>query len=527
MRIGSRHGWALAAVVALVASSAALLSTLAQRQSPDALARASTPLTPVVRSQSAPAPVRSIDARLTEQVTAAMRKAALQGSVTVAIADLASGAVVVDVGGERPMRPASNQKVLTTATALAVLGCDFHFETKLLLRGDVLTIVGDGDPSLGDPELLAGTVWKDATGAQHTGLTPEQLIDQWTAAVERLRVPRIATIVVDDRIIARDGYHPDWPADQREASYCANCYGVNFHFNSLKFFLTPSDGRVIWRSQPSAPWLTVSNDATARGGKGQKQSAGITRGQGNDAYRLVGNLARADGPYILTLQDPPMFLGHMLASRLRAAGVDVGSVRLATADDPRAGGSSVGPTLSTPLASVIARANTDSENLYAEALLKRTAAKATGRAGNWADGQALLQGELRQHLGREAESFSVRDGSGMSRQNRVTARGMVAWLLAMKRALPCFDAYLHSFAEGGSTGTLKKRMDRIPDSLAKVWCKTGYISRTSCLSGYVMCANGRQFVLSVLCNDMAESQVGTAKDLQDEIARLLASQPKG
>jgi len=132
---------------------------------------------------------------------------------------------------------------------------------------------------------------------------------------------------------------------------------------------------------------------------------------------------------------------------------------------------------------------------------------------------------LRAAIGNEVESFAIRDGSGMSKENRITAMGMARWLLAMPRMLPNFNAYLQSFAEGGSSGTLKKRMDDIPDSLAKVWCKTGYIAGTSCLSGYVICANGRRFAMSVLCNDLKESQVGKAKDLQDAIAAILARQP--
>jgi D-alanyl-D-alanine carboxypeptidase len=95
----------------------------------------------------------------------------------------------------------------------------------------------------------------------------------------------------------------------------------------------------------------------------------------------------------------------------------------------------------------------------------------------------------------------------------------------MPRMLPDFDAYVRSFAEGGSSGTLKKRMAAVPDSLARVWCKTGYIAGTSCLSGYVLCSNGRRFAMSVLCNDLKENQVGKAKDLQDEIASILARQP--
>ena len=524
MTFDLRHGWATVAVLALTGASAALLVSASHRASARAPATSQAPSV-ATKTQSAAATTISIDASVTEQIRAAIAKSGLGSRVTAVVGDVDRDAVIVDLGGARPMRPASNQKAITTGLAMMVLGEGFSFGTKLLLQGDRLTIVGDGDPSLGDPELLSGTVWKDAQGTMHTGLTPEQLVDQWARAVERLRLPRIREIVVDDRIFAREGPHPDWPRDQLDATYCVACWGINFHFNSLRFWLTPKDGKVAWRTQPAAPWLTVVNDATARQGKGVKQSAGIARAQGTDAYAIKGNVAKADGPYIVTMQDPPLFLGNLLASRLRTNGIDVGSVRIATAQDAAATGTSVGPTLTTPLSSVVTRANTDSENLYAEALLKRAAAKATGRPGSWADGQDLMRTTLRAAIGSEVESFAIRDGSGMSKENRITALGMARWLLAMPRMLPDFDAYLRSFAEGGSSGTLKKRMDGIPDSLARVWCKTGYIAGTSCLSGYVICANGRRFAMSVLCNDLKEGEVGKAKDLQDAVAAILARQP--
>lgn len=524
MMIGSRHGWATVAVVALVAASVTLLVAAGNRAGNPAARSAQAPAV-ATRAQSAAPTTVSIDAAIERQVRTAIANAGLAPNVTAVIADLGTDAVIVDIGGERPMRPASNQKAITTGVAMQVLGSDFSFQTRLLAQGDRLTIVGDGDPSLGDPELLSRTTWRDAQGAMHTGCTPEQLVDQWAAAVERLRLPRIAEIVVDDRIFVREGPHPDWPRDQLDATYCAACFGVNFHFNSIRFWLAPKGGAVEWRTQPDAPWLTVVNDATGRQGKGQKQTVGIARGTGTDAYAIRGNATKSDGPYIVMMQDPPLFLGNLLAARLRRAGVDVGRVRVAAASDPQPSGSPAGPMFSTPVTSVVARANTDSENLYAEALLKRAAAKATGRPGSWADGQDLLRASLRAAIGSEVESFSIRDGSGMSRENRITARGMVRWLMGLERTLPSFEAYKTSFAEGGNTGTLKKRMDEVPDALARVWCKTGYIAGTSCLSGYVDCANGRRFAMSILCNDLKESQVGKAKDLQDSIAALLARQP--
>jgi D-alanyl-D-alanine carboxypeptidase len=106
-----------------------------------------------------------------------------KGVTSVSVRD-ADGKEVVNIVGDQPLMPASNQKLLTTGTALRLLGPDFAFQTRLLRNGDRLTVVGDGDPAFADPELLAQMTYTDATGEQHTGMTVEALLALWTDAAK-------------------------------------------------------------------------------------------------------------------------------------------------------------------------------------------------------------------------------------------------------------------------------------------------------------------------------------------------------
>ena len=76
-----------------------------------------------------------------------------KGTVAVSVRD-DQGQEVVNIRGDAPLMPASNQKLLTTGAALRILGPDFTFQTRLVHAGDRLVVVGDGDPAFGDPELL-------------------------------------------------------------------------------------------------------------------------------------------------------------------------------------------------------------------------------------------------------------------------------------------------------------------------------------------------------------------------------------
>ena len=117
------------------------------------------------------------------------------------------------------------------------------------------------------------------------------------------------------------------------------------------------------------------------------------------------------------------------------------------------------------------------------------------------------------------------DGSGLSRENRVTANLLTAWIHSVAGDPKLGDVFLTSLAEGGREGTVKKRFKGLDPAKARVQCKTGYINGVSCLSGFVG-APGQtpRFTFSILCNDLtkAKNGVGDAKALQERIVSILA-----
>ena len=62
-----------------------------------------------------------------------------------------------------PLVPASNLKLITTSAFLDRFGGDFKFRTVLAQRGDDLLLIGDGDPSFGDAEMLKKSNWESTT----------------------------------------------------------------------------------------------------------------------------------------------------------------------------------------------------------------------------------------------------------------------------------------------------------------------------------------------------------------------------
>ena len=86
------------------------------------------------------------------------------------------GGLVYEQKAEQAFKPASNQKIVTSAAGLALLPRDFTYHTVLARRGDDLVIIGSGDPAMGDPKM-----------AKAAGEPITQVFDQWADA---LKAPR-------------------------------------------------------------------------------------------------------------------------------------------------------------------------------------------------------------------------------------------------------------------------------------------------------------------------------------------------
>jgi D-alanyl-D-alanine carboxypeptidase/D-alanyl-D-alanine-endopeptidase (penicillin-binding protein 4) len=435
----------------------------------------------------------------------------------------------VSIRAAEPLVPASNMKLVTTGAALLALGPDFAFRTRLVLAGDRLVIVGDGDPAFADPLLLAESTMTLPNGTVKRGITVEDLIGAWVRAAAASGIRSVSEVIADDRMFAREGHHPVWPRDQLSESYCTPPSGINFHLNALRIWPQRVGGGApdLSRMEPAIPGLGIRNRASSRTGRNDKNSIWFAIDPADGSLTAHGNVKQSYvEPVEVALADPASSLALLLAERLRAAGIAVGGARAAVDSDPAPAGRTVGPVIESPLATVITRCNVDSQNLYAEALLKRIAHARTGRAGTWADGAQAVHGTLARVIGvQPSSSFAVSDGSGLSRANRVTADGMTLWLAALAEHPAASRVFADSLAVNGRTGTVRKRMNDIDPAHAVVQCKTGYIDGTSCLSGYVTSPDGRRYAFSVLANGLTEpAAVSKAKQLQDRVAKILADE---
>ncbi len=446
-------------------------------------------------------------ADLQSDVEKIVRNASLnKGTASVYIVDTESDRPLASVNSSSQMIPASNQKLLTTGAALHVLGPDFHFETRLVKDGENIHIIGDGDPTFGDQELRPEL----ASMSERAFLNRE--IDEWVTAIKNAGVKDIDTLYVNDSIFDQNFIHPTWPANQINNWYCAQVAGINYHLNVIHFYPTPRKGTTanLGTYSPSFDWLAINNRTTSRTGKSDKSSFWVARLPNTNEMTARGNVrATHKEPVKVAFHDPPMVFGKSLASRLRHAGVRVNAVER-TGKTPEG---NVIFTKRTPLSQALQRANIDSHNMYAEALLKRIAA-ATGTQGSFEDGSDIVSRAITQRVG-ETRGVRVADGSGMSRDNKISTHTLCHWLASFDIEEPAGQMLLESLATPGK-GTLRNRFVSFDIDGAQVHAKSGYLNGVSTLSGYITFDDRSPVAFSIFVNGVKGTVKG-AKNMHEAL----------
>jgi len=409
--------------------------------------------------------------------------------------------------------PASNLKLVTTAAALDRFGADFKFKTLLVRIDSDLALVGDGDPTLGDAEMLRKVGW---------GVTT--LFVKWAEELKRRGVTSVGDVIVDDSIFDQTFAHSNWPVDQLQKRYVAQVGGVNLNANCLDFIINPTAGGKIvsYVLDPPTRYVTVRNTCVS----GNQNKIYLTRANESNDIILKGEAVgtSAAAPVSVSIHDPPLFACTVLRETLESNGIQVnGIVRRdrTVRTQMRAGPLKKFAVLAvheTPLATVLARANKDSMNLYAESLCKRLGATASDAPGSWQNGTSAM-GDFLRKTGVAGVEFRLDDGCGLSKQNGISPAA-IGKVLSYVYTSPNAQAFISSLAVAGFDGTLDDRF-RGSDLRGRVFAKSGYVSGVSGLSGYVQTRTGSWYAFSILMNGIPDGTNSVAKQIQEKIVTAL------
>ncbi|MFN0208055.1 MAG: D-alanyl-D-alanine carboxypeptidase/D-alanyl-D-alanine-endopeptidase [Planctomycetota bacterium] len=448
-----------------------------------------------VRTREIGAAGKAIDTILREiESTAPKKKGGVRPNAQTAFRAeaLADGAVVTSHRSDQLLSGASNVKLFTTAAALLRLGPEFRFETRFVsdanlsdgvLKGD-LWIIGGGDPT-----LTSQNGW--CQGGAHGALmrAAAQLINQGIRRID-------GAIVLDDRFFTDAAYHPGWPSRDRGRSHAIDISALCVERHRIEVTARANGNDVsVETDPPLAGWELDKNISVVS----KNAAKGIVARIDGNSIRVSGTIAAgsADTTSFFILDGPELF-GAVALSAFQNCNITVsgGYRKVGLLENaPRR----VFVRLQSPatLAEVVKVTNRESDNLYADMLLKVLGAKCKGE-GTFAAGIDAVR-ETLQNLGVPSAGFAAVDGSGLARDSKISPAATVALLQAMAET-PVFDIYKDSLAVGGEPdGTLRKRF-REPMYRGRIHAKTGSIDGATALSGYADAAGGETFAFSCITN---------------------------
>jgi D-alanyl-D-alanine carboxypeptidase/D-alanyl-D-alanine-endopeptidase (penicillin-binding protein 4) len=410
--------------------------------------------------------------------------------IGVHVRDLHSGASLLDAAGDRALNPASNHKLLTSIAALELLGPDYRFETRVMLDGDDLVIIGAGDPSL-QSEHLAQLAQAVKDGIDLTG---------------------IRRIVIDDTMFGPKRFAPGYDADGPGFSYLAPSGALSVQWNTIEITAVPERGAVKVFVDPPCAHVRVVNDASVA----RRSNLRIeTAADGDDTLVTVhGQVGRRAGVETIRrrVADPGRFAASVFAAALGPELADLPLVR----GRASAEAITIAEHHSAPLLEVLHSALKFSNNFTIEQVLRTLGHRMTGMPGSWENGSAALRRFWRT-IGGDDAALVFENASGYSRRGRFSARGLVDVLAWSLRSGSRSAGLASALAVSGTDGTLR---DRLQDAPGRVFAKTGTLAGASALSGIVVDSNGAPSIaFSVLVNGPVTGHAAHA--LQDRLVRML------
>jgi len=469
-------------------------------------------------------------------------------------------------------QPASNAKLYTTAAAMALLGPEATFETKIVAKGvfgsvETLTgdlvLVGAGDANLSGreiPYVAPALRPKVEPGAPVLPkINPlrylEAMADQVSAT--GLKVVN-GDVVGDDTLFPWEPYAQDWSIDDTVWGFGAPVSALTINDNQIKVTVTPAAGAGLPATvviDPAVPSYYTLDVSVTTGEKKSGSHVQMERALGSKVLRVYGSIAVDAQPdeEEVAIHDPAEYAAVALKGMLEARGIVVtGKARAkhristdaegflegmkapgqenAVVTGGSTGGSCLGTPPDTPektlashssplLLDDVTVTNKVSQNLHAELWLHHLGRKVFCGDGSTLRGARMVRAFL-ENAGVDKDDFVFFDGSGLSGHDLVTP-GATARLLQYASTQPWFADWKKSLPVGGEDGSLVERFGKAPLK-DHVFAKTGTLGEARALSGYLECASGKTVIFSIMVGNHMP-QTSKDREAMDKIVAAIAA----
>lgn len=418
------------------------------------------------------------------------------------------------------LTPASVMKLITTATAIELLGSDYRYPTTICYDGTLkdgilngnLYIKGSGDPTL---------------GSAHFAPESEEFLNTWINAIRAKGIRAIhGRIIADESIFDTEGVSPKWVFEDLGSYYGAGSYGLSVFDNQYQLALrssAPGEKPRILACSPEKAVGTFHNYLKAA--TVNKDSSYIVGAPFSDERFLYGVVPANRERYLLKgdIPEPALFLARYLKAGLIRQQIEVTGEatcfrRLQEAGEwekrPR---TEIVTTYSPELAEIIRVTNHVSHNLYADALVKTIGLKYREKPqetiSSFNKGIQVLR-KYWEKRGIDLSGLYMYDGSGLAPTGKLTA-SLLGQILTEIYQSPNRDTFYRSLPVAGESGSVRNFLKGSPLQ-GKARLKSGSMSRVKAYAGYIRW-QGHTYSVAVLVNQYN----GSGSRANREIRKIL------
>ncbi|MFN8577879.1 MAG: D-alanyl-D-alanine carboxypeptidase/D-alanyl-D-alanine-endopeptidase [Candidatus Sericytochromatia bacterium] len=430
---------------------------------------------------------------------------------SISIMSLRDGRIIYQNNQNKPLAPASNLKLITSAAALTLLKPEHKFKT--VMYGDSYIYAGKLNGNLyikgfGDPDLTAERLWRTVRKLKNTG------IKEITG-----------DIIADESFFDSKEIGEGWKvARYGDSVYSARISALSVNRNTVEVWIRSGDKngtKGIVTLDPENDFFEVDNKTYTGGGYSRMIISRQVLPDGRNKVLVKGSVPLGSHSEVnrINLDNPALYSGYVLAKILEKEGIKIKGKVKKGVTPPKA--VELISTNSRTLSSIVYDFNKHSVNIIGEILLKYLGATFRGLPGSASKGYEVIKKDFFERMLKiDTKDFSMADGSGLSPLNRITSEQFNKVLSYMYKQIDLQSDYIASLPVAGADGTLRKRARRTAGE-RKYRAKTGFINGVSCLSGYTFSKDGEPIAFSIMMNNF--NNTGLALSIQDSICTYLAT----
>lgn len=458
---------------------------------------------------STQAPQQQVNAeKINKGINHLLASAKDKADIGIVVQSMRTGAIVYQKNADQLLLPASNQKIFTAYAALQKLGPEFKYKTQLLTDAtNISNGVINGNLYMrfeGDPELDV----KDLN--QMIGSLSQQGIHTITG-----------NFYVDASRFDEQGIAPG--TLESDIRYC---YGapigaviINHNCANLRIIPARSSGQLAQVEPMLNIPLPVYNNVIT---KAATKNCPLQLAESSDGKYALNGCVKPRSKSIglsFAVRDSKLYSEEIIRSLLEQHQIRVSGMternpnniplKILTLHESR------------PMKDLVYDMMKKSDNIIANALFKTLGAYHFNQPGTWENSAQAMRAILAENHINVPAGAQFLDGSGLSREDRVTVNQL---LQVLKNAYhnPMLAAnFIPALPVSGINGTLKRRMGDV-HMAGKVKAKTGTMKGVSSLSGYVETTNHEVYAFSIVVNSRS-GWMGRYRILEDKICRFLSN----